>query len=96
MTFAGTVYNDLTGNGALDPGDPGLKGWTVNLINAITGTTIATTTTKGKGTYSFANIGPGLYTVDGGQPERLVPDSTGQSSGNLFLPGHKRYQCEQS
>ena len=36
MTFAGTVYNDLNGNGVLDSGEPGLKGWTVNLIDAVT------------------------------------------------------------
>ena len=34
MTYAGTVYNDVTGNGVFDDGDTGLGGWTVNLYNS--------------------------------------------------------------
>jgi len=63
VTFAGTVYNDLAGNGVLDPGDPGLQGWTVNLLDQ-NGNIVATTTSAGDGTYSFSNLGPGLYTIE--------------------------------
>ena len=64
MTFAGTVYNDLNGNGVNDPGDPGLQGWTVNLLDS-SGNIVATTTSAADGTYSFANLfGPGAYTIE--------------------------------
>ena len=30
VNFTGDIYNDLNGNGNLDPGEPGLQGWTVD------------------------------------------------------------------
>src|SRR5262249_54273605 len=45
LTYSGTVYNDLNGNGVMDSGDPALKGWTLNLLNAV-GTVVATTTSS--------------------------------------------------
>ena len=71
VTFAGTVYNDLNGDGSIDPGDPGLQGWTVNLLDAA-GNLVATTTSAADGTYSFANLGPGHLHRRGGHPDRLV------------------------
>jgi protocatechuate 3,4-dioxygenase beta subunit/methionine-rich copper-binding protein CopC len=62
VTLAGTVYNDLDGNGQLDPGDPGLSGWTVNLLDS-GGSLIATTTSDASGNYAFDNLGPGVYTI---------------------------------
>ena len=35
VTYSGTVYNDLNGNGVMDSGEPTLKGWTINLLNSI-------------------------------------------------------------
>ena len=35
VNVSGEVYNDLNGNGNLDPGDPGLQGWTVNLARSL-------------------------------------------------------------
>ena len=63
VTVAGTVYDDLSGNGVFDPGDPGLQGWTVNLLDS-SSNLIATTTSAADGTYSFANLGYGVYTVE--------------------------------
>ncbi|MGI9606029.1 MAG: SdrD B-like domain-containing protein, partial [Acidimicrobiales bacterium] len=56
------VWDDLDANGIQDPGEPGLDGITVNLLNA-GGATIATTTTAGGGAYGFSNLIPGDYTV---------------------------------
>ncbi len=61
-TVSGTVYNDLNGSGTLQPGDPGLQGWTVNLEDS-SGTILATTTSDAKGNYQFANVSPGSYIV---------------------------------
>ncbi len=62
VTYSGTVYNDLNGNGTLDPGDPGLQGWTVELIE--NGSIVATTTSAADGSYSFSNLTFGVYTIE--------------------------------
>jgi protocatechuate 3,4-dioxygenase beta subunit len=63
VTLSGMVYNDLNGDGSSDGGtDPGLQGWTVNLLDP-SGNIVATTTSNSGGTYSFANLGPGTYTL---------------------------------
>jgi hypothetical protein len=59
--FSGTVFEDKNGDGIRDPGDPGLVGWTVNLMSG--STIVANTTTGPGGAYSFTNIAPGSYTV---------------------------------
>ncbi|MDD4652193.1 MAG: SdrD B-like domain-containing protein, partial [Methanothrix sp.] len=59
--FSGTVFEDKNGDGVRDPGEPGLEGWTVNLMSG--STIVATTTTGPGGAYSFTNIAPGSYTV---------------------------------
>jgi protocatechuate 3,4-dioxygenase beta subunit len=68
ITISGEVFSDLNGNGSLDPGDPGLQGWTVDLFDAA-GDLVATTTSDVNGDYSFTDIGPGTYTVQ----EELQP-----------------------
>jgi len=62
ITISGETFNDLNGNGTLDPGEPGLSGWTVDLYDA-SNNLIATTVTDVNGDYSFADVGPGTYTV---------------------------------
>ena len=62
ITVSGDVFNDLNGNGTQDPGDPGLPDWTIDLYDSA-GDLIATTTTDVNGDYSFADLGPGTYTV---------------------------------
>ncbi len=61
-TINGEVYNDANGNGTLDGGEPGLAGWTVDLLNA-SNSVVDTATTDSNGTYSFTSIAPGSYTV---------------------------------
>ena len=56
------MFNDLNGDGVLDGGEPGLSGWTVNLLNS-SHTTINTATTVAGGGYSFTGLLPGTYTV---------------------------------
>ncbi len=59
-TVSGTVFNDANGNGVQDPGERGLGGVTVNLLDAA-GRVVGTTTTAGSGVYIFANLPPGSY-----------------------------------
>ena len=61
-TISGTVYYDKDRSETLNNGEPGFDGITVNLLNEA-GATVATTTTKADGTYSFAKLPAGKYTV---------------------------------
>lgn len=63
--IAGTVFRDLNSSGGLDPGEPGLAGWTVD-IDAWNGSTFInnkfTTTTNSAGNYQMV-LTPGTYRV---------------------------------
>ena len=61
-TVSGTVYYDKDRSETLNNGEPGFGGVTVNLLDEA-GATVATTTTKADGTYSFAKLPAGKYTV---------------------------------
>ncbi len=61
-TVSGTVYYDKDRSETLNDGEPGFDGITVNLLDEA-GATVATTTTKADGTYSFAKLPAGKYTV---------------------------------
>ena len=61
-TVSGTVFIDSNDNGALDSGEPGLGGVTINLFNSA-GTPVATTTSASNGTYSFIGLPSGTYTI---------------------------------
>ena len=61
-TVSGTVYYDKDRSETLNDGEPGFDGVTVNLLDEA-GATVATTTTKADGTYSFAKLPAGKYIV---------------------------------
>jgi len=61
-TVSGTVYYDKDRSETLNNGEPGFDGITVNLLDEA-GATVATTTTKADGTYSFAKLPAGKYIV---------------------------------
>ncbi|MEZ5585104.1 MAG: SdrD B-like domain-containing protein, partial [Candidatus Competibacteraceae bacterium] len=67
-----TVFNDLNGNGAQEPGEPGLSGVVVRLYNDADGdgiidggtdTVQATLTTDANGNYLFSGLSDGDYIV---------------------------------
>ncbi len=58
----GTKFNDVNANGVRDPGEPGLVGWEIYLLDS-SGMEAGSTTTNAEGLYSFTDIGPGTYTV---------------------------------
>src|SRR5262249_31440272 len=43
--LAGQKVNDLNNNGVRDPGEPGLNGWTIQLVDSTTGAVVATQVT---------------------------------------------------
>ena len=61
-TVSGTVYYDKDRSETLNNGEPGFDGVTVKLLGE-DGSVVATTTTKADGTYSFAKLPAGKYTV---------------------------------
>ncbi|MBT8198797.1 MAG: DUF11 domain-containing protein, partial [Acidimicrobiia bacterium] len=58
------VWIDADDDGKQDPGEPGVGGVTLDLVNARTGAVIASTTTTGDGRYLFTNVARGKYRVD--------------------------------
>ena len=58
-----TVWFDFDENGLFDPGEPGIEGVTVNLIDANSGTVVSTTVTDADGFYIFDMLPPGNYAV---------------------------------
>jgi len=67
-TVSGAVFNDLDGDGTRDPGEPGIGGVAIELIDA-GGRVVATTVTAGNGDYSFAGVAPGNYAVRETDPD---------------------------
>ncbi len=69
-SLEGAKFEDVNGNGARDPDEPGLPGWTIQLFEASDGeleltseTPIAETTTGADGSYEFSQMPPGVYYV---------------------------------
>ena len=89
VTLSGEVYNDLNGDGKLEAGEPGLSGWTVNLVNGAD-QTIASATTDSNGDYSLPNVGPGLDTIQVEQQPGFVATTASLSltpSSGTNVPG---------
>ncbi|MGH1491081.1 MAG: SdrD B-like domain-containing protein [Acidimicrobiales bacterium] len=54
VTIGDFIWNDLNENGLQDPGEPGVEGITVNILDTSTGTAEATTTTDSDGFYNLS------------------------------------------
>ena len=67
-SIAGRVHADLNGNCLFDPGEWGIAGVTIQLLDA-TGIVIDTTLTDAEGRYKFDNLAPGTYGIREIQPE---------------------------
>jgi hypothetical protein len=59
--LCGVVYHDLDGDGTRDAGEPGLGGWSMELISGVD--IIQTTRSLGSGSYCFAKVRPGVYKI---------------------------------
>ncbi len=77
-SIAGTIFNDLNGNGSWDGGEPGLSGIRVRLSCSAAETTF----TNGNGSYAFNTLSAGSYTVTEDLPAgwmRTYPAGSGYS-----------------
>ncbi len=90
FTVSGIKFEDLDGDGQLDPGEPGLAGWTIYNDannNSALDSGEASTTTGANGSYTL-ELGPGTYRIrevlQSGWIQTLgVTNGTGQSGTNL-------------
>jgi hypothetical protein len=62
VSLTGNVYNDLNGDGKRQGKEPGLAGWTVNLLNP-SGNVAASAVTDSSGNYTFNGVFPGAFTI---------------------------------
>src|SRR5262245_53402817 len=97
-SISGQTFNDLTGNGFKDAGDPGMQGIQIHVFDKATlgATTHLHTFSDVNGNFSFANVPVGEYIVceQGGPPTQTFPTSDG--SGGLCathtgVPGSRGY-----
>ncbi len=72
------VWHDLNGNGIQDPGEPGIAGITVNLLDGSGNPTGLSTITDVNGLYLFSDLTPGNYSVEFVKP----------AAYDLFSPQH--------
>jgi hypothetical protein len=77
VILSGRAFEDLNGDGLLGPGEPGLPGWTVQLINVANGAVLDTRVTDAAGNYTFGPVGPGTFRV-----REVVQSGWVQSSAN--------------
>ena len=97
-SITGCKFEDLNGNGRRDPGEPGLNGWTIELVDAVTGQVVDSQVTQSVDLNEDAAIDPG--TEQGTLPVRSgiagrVPGSRSSAGGlGAEFPGHER--CRRS
>jgi hypothetical protein len=88
--FTGVKFDDKNGNGALDVGEPGLAGWTIQLVNTANGAVVGTTVTGTDGAYSLL-AGPGNFTVrevqQGGWVQTSANPGTVNTSSRQVIGG---------
>jgi large repetitive protein len=88
-TLAGTVYNDLDGDGTQDSGEPGIAGVTITLTR-VGSATPTTAITAADGTYVFNDLLADSYTITETQPvtyndgQELVGTLAGSAAADAF------------
>jgi protocatechuate 3,4-dioxygenase beta subunit len=84
-SLSGFVYYDVNNNGLKEPGEPGLGGAIVTLtgVDDQNQPVNLTRQTAADGSYTFANLRPGTYTITQGEPVGWLDgkDSVGSEGG---------------
>lgn len=89
-SIAGRVFVSSRPDCVYTPGDPGIAGVTVWLVDG-NGTRLQSTTTDANGEYRFTNLAPGTYGIEELQPEgyldggELIGSAGGQVAGDDLL-----------
>lgn len=58
------VWNDINGDGIRDPGEPGMPGVRVRLLEDVSGNLVKTATTNSSGFYLLSDVVPGTYGLE--------------------------------
>jgi hypothetical protein len=90
-TITGRAFEDRDGDGAQDPGEPGLAGWTLYLDQNRNGRVDAgegSTTSDAGGSYTLGGLAPGTYAVAELLPPGWAQTSPGRGADSLELAGH--------
>ncbi|MFK8012784.1 MAG: SdrD B-like domain-containing protein, partial [Marinicellaceae bacterium] len=74
------VWSDADADGIRDPGESGISGVTLDLIDVSNNMVVATTTTGADGQYLFTNVPPGEYIVE-------VTDTNTELTGYTLTTG---------
>jgi hypothetical protein len=86
-SITGNVYHDVNNDGVFDPGEPGIGGVALTLtgVDAFGNAVSLSTTTAANGSYQFADLLPGNYSVTQTQPEEWNDgkDALGSAGGDL-------------
>jgi len=86
-SIAGNVYHDANNDGVFDPTEAGIGGVNLTLtgVDAFGNAVSLSTTTAANGSYLFADLVPGTYSVTQTQPDGWVDgkDSLGSEGGVL-------------
>jgi hypothetical protein len=81
VSVSGNVYNDVNGKGQQNTGEPGLKGWTVNVVDS-SNKVVAFAVTDSKGNYTITGVGQAASRSKrsscpaGSLPSRPIPATT--------------------
>jgi len=59
--ICGVKFEDKNGNGVQDPGEPGLAGWTIQMVDSA-GNIVGAVVTGAGGKFCFKEVKPGTYT----------------------------------
>ncbi|MCZ2342684.1 MAG: carboxypeptidase regulatory-like domain-containing protein [Bacteroidales bacterium] len=81
VPVSGTVFHDQDRDGERDPGEVGIPGVVVELLDPM-GNVVATTTTGPDGSYLFPSVPPGDYTIRETQPSGYGDPTTGTFAPN--------------
>lgn len=82
-SITGVAFNDLNGNGARVPNEPGLAGVVVNLLT-VQNQTLAVTVTDAFGNYRFGDLPFNQYRVQASTPPGWFPTTPTLYTLNLF------------
>ena len=87
----GFVYADDNNNGTMEPGEVGIAGVELTLLDANNQPTGKTTVTGADGAYHFEDLAPGVYGVAEQQPAGFFDglDQAGTAGGIVETPGDR-------